>query len=99
MTKLLVDTSFLYALADPADKYREAALDFAQQNKSIRVIPDIVLTEVTYLIQRFISHGAVIIFLKALAASDAEIVSITKSDIERAASIMRILCRLTAGFC
>lgn len=88
MNRVLADTSFLYALADPNDKFRSAALQFAQESNAIRVVPDVVLTEATYLINTSINYEAMIRFLKALSHSDVEIIAVTRPDIERTIEIM-----------
>ncbi len=84
--KLLVDSSFLYALADPADKYHAQALKFAQLNLNRRVVPIVILPEVTYLLQRFVHYSAAT-FLSVLAQSDAELVTINQSDLTRVSEI------------
>lgn len=86
--KLLVDTSFLYALADPADRRRPEALAFAQSSSAVRVVPDVALTEVTYLLRRFVNQAAVLRFMKALATSEAELAALTMDDLQRAYDIM-----------
>lgn len=88
MNKVLLDSSFLFALADPDDKRRVAALNFMEHNTSVRVIPDVVLPEVTYLITRFIHYRAMMNFLAAITASDAELQQVEKRDLRRAHEIM-----------
>ncbi len=86
--KILIDSSFLYALSDPTDQYRQAARAFAVREKSFRVIPDVALTEVTHILNRRIGHRAMITFLKTLTASDAQLEPVTMDDVKRAHSIM-----------
>jgi uncharacterized protein len=86
--RVLIDTSFLYALADPSDKYRGKALAFAQSSNAARVIPDVVLPEVTYLLRRFVSQTSVLRFLAALSASESELVALTNADLRRVHEIM-----------
>jgi hypothetical protein len=84
----LIDTSFLYALADPADIHREKAAAFAHNDRRLRVMPDVVLTEVMYLVGRFLSHTAMLQFLHSIAYSDAVFEPINKNDLKRAHEIM-----------
>jgi predicted nucleic acid-binding protein len=87
--KLLVDSNVLFALADPDDTHRSAALKFAEtDSSSVWLVPDVALTEVTQLLRRFISQKAVINFLKALPSSRMQIEPITMTDVRRAAEIM-----------
>jgi predicted nucleic acid-binding protein len=85
---ILTDTSFWVALGDVKDKYREQALQFARSNRQQRVVPDVVLTEVTHLLNRHVSFHAVLVFLKAFSASDVQLESVTMQDVRRAAEIM-----------
>jgi predicted nucleic acid-binding protein len=87
--KLLVDTNVLFALADPDDIHRADALKFTEKDtSSVWLVPDVVLTEVTYLLHRFISQRAVINFLKAFPTSRMQIEPITMPDVKRASEIM-----------
>lgn len=87
--RVLFDSSILYALADPADKHRGEALRFAISHPEIvQIVPDIVLTEVTHLLNKFVGHHAIIRFLRAFPASDAQLEPISMPDIQRAYEIM-----------
>lgn len=85
---ILIDSSFLYALADPNDKYRQAALTFAQNYNDARLfVPDVVLVEVTYLLLRFVNHHAMQQFLKAFTISGMQLEPVTMPDVELASKI------------
>lgn len=86
--KILIDTSFLVALSDTRDKFRDQAITFAQNSQTLRVVPDVVLTEVTHLLARHIGHHAVLTFLRSLVASDVQLESVTMGDLQRAYEIM-----------
>ena len=90
MSKILIDTSFLYALADPFDNQRTEALQVANSISpyDTLIVPDVVLTEVTYLIGRFVSFRAVLTFLDVVAISDMKVLPTVKADIQRAKEIM-----------
>ena len=85
---LLIDTSFLYALADPADIHRAKAAAFARRDSRTRIIPEVALTEVMYLVGRFVNHMAMARFLFSIASSNAQIESMRKTDLLRAQEIM-----------
>jgi uncharacterized protein len=85
---ILIDTSFLYALSDINDKYHVQAVKFARSNKKTRVIPDVVLTEVTHLLYRSIGHHAILTFLKAISLTDAQLEPVSIGDLKRIHEIM-----------
>ena len=49
--KVLIDSGFLYALYNPEAKQYFEARGFFRRDKSIRVVPDVTLTEVAYLLK------------------------------------------------
>src|SRR5262245_10225663 len=88
LAKVLVDSSFLFSVNNPADKNRPAALEFLERNRAQRIILDIVLAEVAYTIRQKIGQRAVLVFLDTLVASDAILEPILKEDLTRAREIM-----------
>lgn len=87
MNRLLVDSSFLVALFDKSDENRARAIEFARTNRDVLIVPEVTLTEVTHILNRFVNHYAMTMFLKAFAATPFELQSITKEDIFRAYEI------------
>lgn len=87
-SSVLADTSFLIALADPADKYRDQALAYAKTSSDTRVIPVVALVEVTHILRRFIGHQASATFLRTVVNSGAQIEYMTPADLKRAVAIM-----------
>ncbi|MCC6615802.1 MAG: PIN domain-containing protein [Anaerolineae bacterium] len=85
---LLLDTSFLYALADPSDVHREKAAIFARKDNAQRIIPDVVLTEAMYLVGRFMSHAAMTRFLHSIAYSSVQLEPVGREDLKQAHKIM-----------
>ncbi len=85
---VLLDTSFLYALADPADVHHEKAAAFARKDNRSRIIPDVVLTEAMYLVGRFMSHAAMTRFLHSIAYSSVQLEPVGREDLKRAYQIM-----------
>lgn len=51
----LIDSGFLFAMADPDDEHHLEVQQFTLPSGAIKIVPDVVLTEVCYLIGRFIS--------------------------------------------
>ncbi|MBC7870014.1 MAG: PIN domain-containing protein [Chitinophagaceae bacterium] len=86
--KILVDSSFLYALLNPREAKHENAMKFVQTSQAIQVIPDVVLTEVAFLFNRFGGTRAVIVFLESLEAAQPELEPVILADIKLAREIM-----------
>lgn len=86
--RIIVDSSFLYALAPPNDMNHQVAVSLAQQiaTESL-VIPVVALTEVTFLIRTRIGYRAVTQFLKSLSYSDAVFESLTLGDLSKISDI------------
>jgi uncharacterized protein len=87
--RILVDSSFLYALQDRSDKYNKAAVQFVTQHPFTPLVPDVALTEVAQMVKKFLGERAVLLFLDAISGeSPLELEGISKGDIQRARSIM-----------
>ncbi len=92
--KILLDSSFIFALNSPKDKNHITALQIALLKNIQIFIPDVVLTEVTQLMQRDSGLGqkAVISFLKGLSSdlstSGVKLLPVQEKDILRASAVM-----------
>jgi uncharacterized protein len=82
--RLLIDTSFLYALLDVSDKFHDEARKFAEQNRSERIFPDVILPEVAYLLRTSIGYHAVLVMVITLVQTEAQLVSVSLEDLRRA---------------
>lgn len=87
MSRALADSSFIYALAAPNDANHLVALEYSK-SAEIPLLPDVILTEVTFLLRNRISYRAVVMFLRSLSKSDAQLEPITLADIRRGVDIM-----------
>lgn len=86
---ILVDSSFLYALNDKDDEYRDRAIKFARSFRGNFIVPTVALTEVTQLLGKRIGHHSIPTFLKAIvAAPDIYLEPISKDDVQRATEII-----------
>lgn len=95
MTKMttdnvLIDSSFLFAMTDPKDKEHHRATAYMEVNWRNQLIPDVVLTEVTYLIRVSIGQRGVLQFLDAIIAPEIIFQSLTPADLARAREIMEM---------
>ena len=87
MTAIL-DTSFLFALADQSDRNHNRVLAVAQTISEPLLLPVAVLPEICYLIASRLGHQAMRQFLANLVASNTQLESITLTDLERVNQIL-----------
>lgn len=85
---VILDTSFLFALADQGDRNHGRVLAVAQTINEPLILPAVVLPEVFYLIASRLGHQAMRRFLANLAASDTQLESLTLTDLERVNQIL-----------
>ena len=86
--KVLIDSSFLYALFNSRELKHESALEFVKTSDDMQMIPDVVLTEVAFLFKRFGGEKAVAVFLESLEFTQPELVSVMLTDLKRVREIM-----------
>ncbi len=84
----LLDTSFLFALANSKDRNHKRVLKFAQTVNTGLVLPVSVLPEVCYLIGSRLGHDAMCHFLRQLIHSDVVLETVTLADLERSTEIL-----------
>jgi predicted nucleic acid-binding protein len=85
---ILIDSSFFVAIGDLRDPRRLEALRFSTSDRSPRIVIDVVLTEVMYLLGSRIDRRAAIGFLQLITMSDIGLERVTKSDLVRVKAIM-----------
>ena len=84
----LLDTSFLFALADTSDRNHARVLEVARNLTDSLILPLPVLPEICYLLASRLGHVAMRCFLDELASSDTAIESIDKADLQRVVEIL-----------
>lgn len=87
MTALL-DTSFLFALADTDDRHHTQVLATAQALHESLVLAVPVLPEICYLLSTRLGHAAMRHFLAELIESDVELAALEKSDLPRVHALL-----------
>lgn len=87
MTAIL-DTSFLFALADRSDRNHDRVLDIAKTIGEPLLLPSVVLPEICYLISSRLGHQAMRQFLANLAISATPIEPMTATDLARINQIL-----------
>jgi len=85
----IVDTSFLFALANKKDVNHEPAVQTAMALDDLLVLPLAVLPEICYLLDSRLSHTAMRLFVRRVLAGDMRIESPTRADMHRASEILQ----------
>lgn len=86
--EILVDASYLVALGYPRDRNHEKAKLFAATQETRQLIPDVVLVEAIYNLQRLGGTAATVQFSNLLAAQMPQFVPLSVADFARAVALM-----------
>ena len=89
MAKVLIDCSFLVALYDPTDDGNLAAGTFLMTDTSEQIVPDVILTEVTYLLNRAVGQRGVELFLRTFEVTNPHLEPLQQIDLRRVYEILR----------
>jgi predicted nucleic acid-binding protein len=84
----LVDTGFLFALANAQDVHHAAALGVAGVLSDTVVVPVTVLPEICYLLDSRLGHAVMREFLARLHAGPMLVESLAKTDLARVMEIL-----------
>ncbi len=88
MPDFLVDASYLVALGYPRDRNHAQAKMFAEEHATGLLIPNVVLAEGIYNLQRLGGIAATVQFSRLLIAQLPQFVSLTVADFARAVALM-----------
>ncbi|HLY26429.1 MAG TPA: PIN domain-containing protein [Aggregatilineales bacterium] len=88
MPDLLVDASYLVALGYPRDRHHTKATMFANEHETGLLIPDVVLAETIYNLQRLGGIAATVQFSRLLLAHLPQFVPLTVTDFARGITLM-----------
>ena len=88
MANALVDASYLVALGYPRDRNHQKARQFAATTQDTLLIPDVVLVEAMYNLQRLGGVAATLAFSKLLTAQRPQLVALTLADFARAVMLL-----------
>jgi predicted nucleic acid-binding protein len=89
LNKILVDSSFLIALYDTASGKYETILEISQLFRGQFLIPQVVLTEVVYILKRETGVKGALAFLDSFTQSRPDLQDVTVEDLQRVQQIMR----------
>jgi uncharacterized protein len=95
---VVADTGPLYALIDRDDVWHHRVRAWWSSNAQSIVVPDCVIPEVSYLLQRRMGPAAELAFIDAVARGEFMIESVRLPDIARAAELMRQYLDLPLGY-
>jgi len=84
----IVDTSFLFALADLKDANHQRALDMAAGMDDLLILPITVLPEICYLIDSRLGHVAMRRFVDTVATGDFQVESVNRDDLWRVSEVL-----------
>jgi predicted nucleic acid-binding protein len=88
MVDMLVDASYLVALGYPKDRNHAKAKTFAAEHETGLLIPDVVLVEAMYNLNRLGSVAATVTFSRLLIEQTPQFVALTSADFTRAVALM-----------
>lgn len=88
LTKMVIDSSFLYALFESKTNRHEEVADFMATTLFVPIVPYVVLGEVTFLFNRAGGAPAMRRFLDAFVQFDGEFEGITREDLQRVSEIL-----------
>lgn len=80
---IIADSSFIYALYNTGDASHQAAMDFAQQDTGITIVPDVILPEVSYLFRRDLGYRGVQTFLAHFMQINWKLEALEIKDLRR----------------
>ena len=84
----IVDTSFLFALADLKDANHQRVVDMAAGMDDLLMLPITVLPEVCYLIDSRLGHAAMRRFIDTVATGDFQVESVNRDDLSRVTEVL-----------
>lgn len=84
----IVDTSFLVSLINPRESSHQACLAVAQTTRERLVIPQVVLPEATYLVDKYLGHTAMRAMVRQLLQATWSLEPLLEGDMERIAAVL-----------
>ncbi len=94
---IVVDTGPLYAAADLRDAHNEVCVALFETAPGPLVVPDSVVIETSYLIEKWLGPKAESRFLNALAGDDYRVEELTRADLVRMAELVDTYADLPLG--
>ena len=84
----IADSNFVYALYNATDIHHQDGMTLLSQNTEVMLVPDVVLSEVCYLIARDIGHSGTRTFLEYFMQLDVRLEAVGMEDLARVRDIV-----------
>lgn len=85
---LFADTSCLYALLDKDDKNHRKVASFVEGIDEMILVPDVILPELSYLVNKFLGVDVEVRFLLSLAQGEVGLEFFAFSDLKRVVDLI-----------
>jgi hypothetical protein len=85
----IIDTGFLYALLNESEQKHTAVITAFAQTQEPWLLPTPALTEIAYLLMKFVGSQALAAFLEGLPLSSISLIEPLAEDYVRAAQLIR----------
>ncbi|MCA9870879.1 MAG: PIN domain-containing protein [Caldilineae bacterium] len=84
----IVDTSFLVSLINPREQSHQACAAVARSASERLILPQVVLPEATYLVDKYLGHTAMRAMVRQLMQAAWHLEPLIGGDIERIAAVL-----------
>ncbi len=84
----IVDTSFLVSLINPREQHHQACVAVARQLHERLVIPQVVLPEACYLVDKYVGHPAMRAMVRQLTLPQWNLEPLQEGDLARVAAVL-----------
>lgn len=88
MARALIDSGFLYAIADADDSKHADVIALIQTTRASLILPVFVLPEVAYLVGSRLGHFAMRHFLREVVAWQIQFEALDKADFQRTVELL-----------
>lgn len=95
---ILLDTSCLFALLDRDDRYHKNTIKFAESTNDTLIVPDVVLPETSYLVNKYLGVEAEVKLLSSIRDGELAIETFVPADIERIIEVVSTYKDQKLGF-
>lgn len=84
----IVDTNFLVSLINPREQSHQVCLVVARDTSERLVLPQVVLPEATYLVDKYVGHTAMRTMVRQLLQSTWTLEPLIAGDMQRIAAVL-----------
>ena len=98
MPLVIVDTGFLYAMADRDDAWYDRVKAYLQGHRDTFIVPVTVLPEACYLLNTYIGQDAERQLLISVLQGEMQLESLTRDDLDRTSNLLQAYADANIGF-